>query len=323
MVAVSGRGGQGDDSAFLAGGGSGGSGAAAFCCDGDRINRVLLEDRLDLDRLVTNGELVVFNGHIAGDDLPSLEVVAVGGRGGQGDNGAFLAGGGSGGSGAAAFRGDGDGVRFGSRGLGDRDAVGKECLLPLFVGNHQREIERNDIAVRQFQLVAAVRDLRPAVAFHCSDQCICIAPYVPVVRQSPDRTAKSRTGDLRINAISVSVRYEQSVEVLREQYLQFLGDIGVIHVVGRVGRGCCIEGVSRVSTIQLTVNTEAVVSVGKQYVRESVSCCCVRFTQRRSSHRQQQQPDQQQTNPLHLLYASLRMFLRCNLQHIHGYRKRS
>ena len=47
--------------------------------------RVLLEDSLDLHIAVRHGELIVLDSHIAADDLPLLEMVALVGRSGQGD----------------------------------------------------------------------------------------------------------------------------------------------------------------------------------------------------------------------------------------------
>ena len=46
---------------------------------------VLLKDGADLHIAVRHEELIVFDGHTAADDLPLLEVVALVGRGGQGD----------------------------------------------------------------------------------------------------------------------------------------------------------------------------------------------------------------------------------------------
>ena len=47
--------------------------------------RVLLKDCFDLHVGTRHGELIVFDGHAAADDLPLLEVVALVRRGGQGD----------------------------------------------------------------------------------------------------------------------------------------------------------------------------------------------------------------------------------------------
>ena len=87
---------------------------------GGRRRCVLLEDCLDLYIAVRHGELVVHDGHIAADDLPLLEVVALVGHGGQGDlrTGRSLCM--RGGSRSVAAAGHGDG-KLGGRGLGYRN----------------------------------------------------------------------------------------------------------------------------------------------------------------------------------------------------------
>ena len=52
---------------------------------GRRRRRILLEDGFDLHVALRHGELIVLDGHIAADDLPLLEVVALVGHGGQSD----------------------------------------------------------------------------------------------------------------------------------------------------------------------------------------------------------------------------------------------
>ena len=82
--------------------------------------RVLLEDSLDLHIAVRHGELIVLDSHIAADDLPLLEVVALVGRSGQGDlriDHSFCM---RGGSRSVAAAGHGDGV-LGRRGFGYRN----------------------------------------------------------------------------------------------------------------------------------------------------------------------------------------------------------
>ena len=76
---------------------------------------VLLKDGLDLHIAVRHGELIALDSHIAAHDLPLLEVIALVGRGGQGD---FCASHGfcmRGGSCAVSVRFHGDGVLGGSR----------------------------------------------------------------------------------------------------------------------------------------------------------------------------------------------------------------
>ena len=71
---------------------------------------IFLEDGLDLHVGTRHGELVVLDGHAAADDLPLLEVVALVGRGGQGDHRTGRSGGRSCGAGAFSVIADGDGV---------------------------------------------------------------------------------------------------------------------------------------------------------------------------------------------------------------------
>ena len=82
--------------------------------------RVLLEDSLDLHIAVRHGELIVLDSHIAADDLPLLEVVALVGHGGQSDFRASRSLCGRGGSRSAALCGHGDGM-LGRRGFGYRN----------------------------------------------------------------------------------------------------------------------------------------------------------------------------------------------------------
>ena len=77
---------------------------------GGRRRCVFLEDGLDLHVGTRHGELVVLDGHAAADDLPLLEVVALVGRGGQGDHRTGRSGGRSCGAGAFSVIADGDGV---------------------------------------------------------------------------------------------------------------------------------------------------------------------------------------------------------------------
>ena len=77
---------------------------------GGRRRCILLEDGLDLHVGTRHGELVVLDGHAAADDLPLLEVVALVGRGGQGDHRTGRSGGRSCGAGAFSVIADGDGV---------------------------------------------------------------------------------------------------------------------------------------------------------------------------------------------------------------------
>ena len=77
---------------------------------GGRRRRILLKDGLDLHVGTRHGELVVLDGHAAADDLPLLEVVALVGRGGQGDHRTGRSGGRSCGAGAFSVIADGDGV---------------------------------------------------------------------------------------------------------------------------------------------------------------------------------------------------------------------
>ena len=87
---------------------------------GRRRRRVLLEDCFDLYIAVRHEELIVLDGHIAADDLPLLEVVALFGRSGQGDlrTGNSLCGRCR--SRSVATAGHGDGI-LGGRGLGYRN----------------------------------------------------------------------------------------------------------------------------------------------------------------------------------------------------------
>ena len=71
---------------------------------------VLLKDGADLHIAVRHEELIVFDGHTAADDLPLLEVVALVGRGGQGDRRTSRSGGRSCGASAVSVITDGDGV---------------------------------------------------------------------------------------------------------------------------------------------------------------------------------------------------------------------
>ena len=82
--------------------------------------RVLLEDSLDLHIAVRHGELIVLDSHIAADDLPLLEVVALVGHGGQSDFRASRSLCGRGGSRSAALCGHGDGM-LGRRGFSYRN----------------------------------------------------------------------------------------------------------------------------------------------------------------------------------------------------------
>ena len=77
---------------------------------GGRRRCIFLEDGLDLHVGTRHGELVVLDGHAAADDLPLLEVVALVGRGGQGDHRTGRSGGRSCGAGAFSVIADGDGV---------------------------------------------------------------------------------------------------------------------------------------------------------------------------------------------------------------------
>ena len=81
---------------------------------------ILLEDSLDLHIAVRHGELIVLDSHIAADDLPLLEVIALVGRCGQGDlrTGNSLCG--RCGSRSAALCGHGDGM-LGRRVFGYRN----------------------------------------------------------------------------------------------------------------------------------------------------------------------------------------------------------
>ena len=127
MVALFGRSGQGD---FRAGNRlymRGGSCAVSVRFHGDgklgRCRNVLLEDSFDLHVVVRHGELIVLDGHAAADDLPLLEVVALVGRGGQGDRRTSRSGGRSCGAGAVSVIADGDGV-----GGGGNNAVLPQCF---------------------------------------------------------------------------------------------------------------------------------------------------------------------------------------------------
>ena len=71
---------------------------------------VLLKDGPDLHVGARHEELIVLDGHAAADDLPLLEVVALFGRGGQGDLRAGRSGGRSCGASAVSVITDGDGV---------------------------------------------------------------------------------------------------------------------------------------------------------------------------------------------------------------------
>ena len=71
---------------------------------------VLLKDGPDLHIAVRHEELIVFDGHTAADDLPLLEVVALVGRGGQGDRRTSRSGGRTCGASAVSVITDGDGV---------------------------------------------------------------------------------------------------------------------------------------------------------------------------------------------------------------------
>ena len=114
MVALVGRSGQGDLRTDYGLCMRGGSRAVSVRFHGDgklgRCRNVLLEDSFDLHVVVRHGELIVLDGHAAADDLPLLEVVALVGRGGQGDRRTSRSGGRSCGASAVSVIADGDGV---------------------------------------------------------------------------------------------------------------------------------------------------------------------------------------------------------------------
>ena len=77
---------------------------------GGRRRCIFLEDGLDLHVGTRHEELIVLDGHAAADDLPLLEVVALVGRGGQGERRTSRSGGRSCGASAVSVITDGDGV---------------------------------------------------------------------------------------------------------------------------------------------------------------------------------------------------------------------
>ena len=102
-----------------------GSRSAALCGHSDGVlrgcgRRILLKNGLDLHVVVRHGELIVLDAHIAADDLPLLEVIALVGRSAQCDlrTGNSLCGRCR--SRAAAVCGHGDGM-LGRRGFGYRN----------------------------------------------------------------------------------------------------------------------------------------------------------------------------------------------------------
>ena len=127
MIAGFGRSGQGDLRTDYGLCMRGGSRAVSVRFHGDgklgRCRNVLLEDSFDLHVVVRHGELIVLDGHAAADDLPLLEVVALVGRGGQGDRRTSRSGGRSCGAGAVSVIADGDGV-----GGGGNNAVLPQCF---------------------------------------------------------------------------------------------------------------------------------------------------------------------------------------------------
>ena len=125
MVAGVWRGSQGDLRTGRSLCGRCGSRSVASAGHGDGVlrgcrRRVLLEDCLDLHLAVRHGELIVLDSHIAADDLPLLEVVALVWCGGQGDLRTGRRRGGACGSCAVAVIGHGDGM-LGRRGFGYRN----------------------------------------------------------------------------------------------------------------------------------------------------------------------------------------------------------
>ena len=115
MVALVGRGAQGDRRTGRSLCGRGGSRAVAVRFHGNgelggHRRRVLLEDCLDLHVVVRHEELIVLDGHAAADDLPLLEVVAGVWRGGQDDCSTGRSGGRICCAGAVSVIADGDGV---------------------------------------------------------------------------------------------------------------------------------------------------------------------------------------------------------------------
>ena len=105
---------------------------------------VLLKDGADLHIAVRHEELIVFDGHTAADDLPLLEVVALVGRGGQGDRRTSRSGGRSCGASAVSVITDGDGVGGG----------GNNAVFPqrLDFGIHEHGVGISHLVLRAADL---------------------------------------------------------------------------------------------------------------------------------------------------------------------------